>query len=69
MDYKEFKKDMQKRGHDVHKKGRYIDIVPNNLSQNFRTAEEVIDGWENCLVLVNWVHYNTWIYSMRFRIK
>lgn len=68
FDYKKFKKEMTKLGHEVHKKGKYIDISPNNLLKNFRTAEEVIDGYEDYLSLVNWQHCNTWIYSMRFKI-
>lgn len=30
FDYKEFKKEMSKRGHEVHKRGDYITIEPNN---------------------------------------
>jgi hypothetical protein len=30
FNYKLFKKEMQERGHEVHKKGDYIVIEPNN---------------------------------------
>ena len=30
LDYKEFKKEMENRGHEVHKNGEYVVIVPNN---------------------------------------
>ena len=30
FDYKEFKKEMSKRGHEVHKNGKYLTIIPSN---------------------------------------
>lgn len=69
FNYKKFKVIMQAKGHEVHKKGEYITIKPNNLNETFFTAEQVIEGFEDFLKLVSWVHYNTWIYSMKFKIR
>ena len=35
FDYKEFKKEMCKRGHEVHKHGDYITIEPNNNYEGY----------------------------------
>lgn len=72
FDYKEFKKEMSKRGHEVHKYGDYITIEPNNnyegYSKGFLFATDIIKGFENVLKFLNMDHYNTWIYSARFKI-
>ena len=72
FDYKEFKKEMSKRGHEVHKRGDYITIEPNNnykgYSKGFLYASDIIEGFEYGLRLVYMHHFNTWIYSARFRL-
>lgn len=72
FDYKLFKKEMVARGHKVSKKGIYITIEPNNnyagYSEGFYCADEVVEGYEENLKLVNMDHCNTWIYSVRFKI-
>lgn len=72
FDYKEFKKEMKNRGHKVHKNGKYITIIPNNnyegYSKGFLFATDVIKGFEDVLKLLNIDHYNTWIYTVRFKI-
>ena len=35
FDYKEFKKEMSKRGHEVHKNGKYLIIIPNNNYEGY----------------------------------
>lgn len=51
FDYKEFKKEMNKRGHEVHKNGSYIIIESNNnykgYAKGFIFATDVISGFEN----------------------
>jgi len=73
FDYKEFKNEMNNRGHEVHKNGDYITINPNNnyeeYSKGFERGTDVIKGFEEYLKLVWMDHYNTWIYSIRFKIK
>ncbi len=73
FDYKEFKNEMKKRGHEVSKKGDYITIKPDNnyfeYGKGFECAEDVIKGFEDYLNLVWMDHYNTWIYSIRFKVK
>lgn len=72
FDYKLFKKEMQKRGHEVHKKGNYIIIEPNNnykeYAKGFFSAWEVVDGFEDYFKFISMDHFNTWIYSVRFKI-
>lgn len=72
FDYKEFKKEMTERGHSVSKKGIYITIEPNNnyieYAKGFLYAEDVIKGYEEELKFVSWNHFNTWIYSVRFKV-
>ena len=59
FDYKEFKKEMCKRGHEVHKHGDYITIEPNNnyegYNKGFLYASDVIKGFEHelfiCIIL------------------
>ena len=72
FDYKEFKKEMCKRGHEVHKHGDYITIEPNNnyegYKKGFLYASDVIKGFEHELRLIYMHHFNTWIYSARFKI-
>ena len=70
FDYKNFKQEMSKRGHEVHKNGKYITIEPNNnyegYAKGFLFAENIVSGFEKLLRLVTMDHYNTWIYSARF---
>lgn len=72
LNYKDFKKEMKNRGHKVHKNGKYITIIPNNnyegYSKGFLFATDVIKGFEDVLKLLNIDHYNTWIYTVRFKI-
>ena len=72
FDYKEFKMEMSKRGHEVHKKGKYITIEPNNnykgYAKGFISATDIIEGFEDMLKLLNMDHFNTWIYSVKFKI-
>ena len=72
FDYKEFKKEMAKRGHEVHKNGKYVTIIPNNnyegYSKGFLFATDVIKGFENVLNFITMDQYNTWIYSAKFKI-
>lgn len=72
FDYKEFKKEMSKRGHEVHKNGDYITIIPNNnykgYSKGFLFATDIIEGFEHGLKFITMDHYNTWIYSAKFKI-
>ena len=35
FNYKEFKKEMSKRGHEVHKNGKYLTIIPNNNYEGY----------------------------------
>ena len=63
---------MCKRGHEVHKHGDYITIEPNNnyegYNKGFLYASDVIKGFEHELRLIYMHHFNTWIYSARFKI-
>lgn len=72
FDYKEFKKDMQQRGHEVYKNGQYIKIIPNNnykgYNKGFLHANEVIEGYECNLAFVAMDHFNTWIYYVKYKI-
>lgn len=72
LDYKDFKKEMSKRGHEVHKNGKYLTIIPNNnyegYSKGFLFATDIIEGFEHELRLIYMHHFNTWIYSARFKI-
>ena len=72
FNYKEFKKEMENRGHKVSKKGNYITIVPNNnyteYAKGFLCGTDVIEGYEEYLKLLWMDHFNTWIYSVRFKI-
>lgn len=72
FDYKEFKNEMQNRGHEVHKKGDYITINPNNnyieYAKGFMCAGDIIDGYEDDLKFVSWEHFNTHIYWARFKV-
>ena len=71
-DYKEFKKEMSKRGHEVHKNGKYLTIIPNNnyegYGKGFLFATDIVEGFEDALKLLNMNHFNTWIYSAKFKI-
>lgn len=72
FNYKEFKKEMSKRGHEVHKNGKYLTIIPNNnyegYSKGFLFATDIIKGFEDVLKLLNMDHFNTWIYSAKFKV-
>lgn len=72
FDYKEFKKEMSKRGHEVHKNGKYLTIIPNNnyegYSKGFLFVTDVIKGFEDVLKFITMNHYNIWIYSAKFKI-
>ena len=72
FDYKEFKMEMVKRGHEVHKNGSYITIEPNNnyegYAKGFMFATDVISGFENFLQFIRMDHFNTWVFSAKFKI-
>lgn len=72
FNYKEFKKEMQARGHETSKKGNTITIVPNNnyieYGRGFECFEDIITGFERFLKFKKAEHYNTWIYSATFKI-
>ena len=72
LDYKKFKKEMENRGHKLHKHGRYITIEPNNningYTKGFMYAEEIIEGYTEYLKFSSMKHFNTWIYSANFKI-
>lgn len=72
FDYNKFKEDMQSRGHEVKKKGDYITVEPNNnylgYAKGFLYGTDVVQGWENFLKLIGMDHFNTWIYSIRFKL-
>lgn len=72
FDYKAFKEEMSKRGHEVHKKGKYITIEPNNnykgYAKGFIFATEILGEFDKFLSLVHMDHYNTWIYTAKFKI-
>lgn len=72
LDYKSFKKEMKNRGHEVHKNGCYITITPNNncygYAKGFSLGTDVIKGFEEFFKLVWMDHFNTWIYSIRFKL-
>ena len=72
FDYKEFKKEMAKRGHEVHKKGDYVIIVPNNnvngYGKGFLSALEIVSGYEDRLIFVSMDHFNSYVYSARFML-
>jgi hypothetical protein len=72
FNYKEFKREMSKRGHEVHKNGSYITIEPNNnyegYAKGFMLVTDVIKGFEDKLKFLNMDHFNTWIYSAKFKI-
>lgn len=72
FDYKEFKKEMIKRGHMVYKTRNYITIVPNNnyieYGKGFLCGTDVIKGFEEHLKFLWMNHFNTWIYLIRFKI-
>lgn len=63
---------MKNRGHKVYKNGSYLTIIPNNnyegYSKGFLFAMDVIKGFEHGLKFITMDHYNTWIYSARFKI-
>lgn len=72
FNYKEFKEEMFKRGHEVYKNGKYLTIIPNNnyegYSKGFLSATDIVEGFEDALKLLNMDHFNTWIYSAKFKI-
>ena len=72
FDYNEFKKEMQRRGHEVKKNGKYITIKPNNnyieYAKGFLYPQDIVEGYEDDLKLVNVDHCNTIIYSAKFKI-
>lgn len=72
FDYKEFKKEMKNRGHKVHKNGKYLTIIPNNnyegYNKGFLFATDIVEGFEDVLKFITMDHYNTWIYSAKFKI-
>lgn len=73
FDYGVFKAEMVERGHDVKKRGKYIDIVPNNnykgYSEGFAFVEDVIEDFTGDLTLLKWDHCNQFIYSVTFKIN
>lgn len=72
LNYKEFKKEMKRRGHNVYKNGNYITVIPDNnyygYSQGFSNAYEIISGFSELLKFVSMDHFNSWIYLARFKI-
>lgn len=72
FNYKEFKKEMEERGHKVRKNGFYITIEPNNnyidYGEGFLYFSDIVEGFEDDLKLVSASHFNTWIYWARFKI-
>lgn len=72
FNYNDFKIEMEHRGHKVNKKGKYITIIPNNnyieYGKGFRYGTDVVEGFEEYLKLVWMDHFNSWIYSIRFKI-
>lgn len=72
FNYKKFKWDMESRGHEVHKNGSYITIVPDNNYNDygcgFQRATDIVEGYEDDLKLVSMDHYNTTIYSAKFKV-
>lgn len=72
FDYKEFKKEMAKRGHEVHKKEEYVVIVPNNnvngYGKGFLSALEIVSGYEDKLIFIGMDHFNTYVYSAKFML-
>ena len=74
FDYKNFKKDLQKQGHKVQKKGAYIHISPNNnlngYSMGFCSGWDVIPlQYRENLKFVKMDHFNSWINSVTFKIS
>ena len=73
FDYKEFKNEMSKRGHEVHKNGKYLTIIPNNnyegYNKGFLYVTNIVKGFEEYLSLIKYEHFNTWIYNAKFKIK
>lgn len=73
LDYKEFKKEMENRGHEVHKNGEYVVIVPNNnvngYGKGFLSALEIVSGYEDKLILINMDNFNSYVYSARFMLS
>lgn len=55
-----------------HKNGNYLTIIPDNnykgYNKGFLYATDIIEGFEDILKFVTLEHYNTWIYSARFKI-
>lgn len=72
LDYKDFKKEMENRGHEVHKKGDYVVIVPNNnvngYGKGFLSALEIVSGYEDRLIFVSMDYFNSYVYSARFML-
>ena len=73
FDYKQFRREMKRRGHEVHKHGDIITIRPKNnyidYARGFLTAYEIIDGYEDDLRFYDWEHFNTWIYEVDYKIR
>lgn len=67
-EYLEFKQEMARRGHSVHKKGKYVTIEPHNGVKGFQTVMEVINGYEEYLIPYKWEHFNTTIYWVKCKI-
>lgn len=68
FNYGKFKKAMTERGHKVKKNGQYITVCPNNGNEGFEYFEDVIEGFHDGLKLLWCDHFNTHIYSMRYKI-
>ncbi len=76
MNYKVFKEEMTNKGHKVSRKENYIYIVPENGSEGFQSADDVIKDTElfkMCLhdeaELVTNDHFNTTIYKLSYKIN
>ena len=73
MNYKKFKEKMLKGGHRVYKNGKYLTILPNNnaieYAKGFQNVWEIIPyEYQDFLKFLGMDHYNTWIYSAKFKI-
>lgn len=67
FEYKKFRREMRKKGHEIYKKGKYITIYPNNGEKGFLNAYSIIKPYDD-LELVYFDHFNTWVYQAKFKI-
>lgn len=70
FNYDAFKKIMQENGHSVHKQGKYVTVEPAAVAEGYGSAYAILPReFVDFLDLVNWDHYNTVVYSAKFKIK